>query len=156
VTMRGSPVARLSPLEGRDPLAQLRARGLVSEPTGEWDELWSTSALRISSQLVYPEARAALAAAERQGRIDRRGLRRAVSDLEQATAAMRLIGVDHALAYQAGSLAERHALRGYDAVHLASALLIDEPELLIATWDRELAAAARDSGRPVAPALPNG
>ncbi|MDQ2896177.1 MAG: type II toxin-antitoxin system prevent-host-death family antitoxin [Actinomycetota bacterium] len=36
VTMRGRPVARLSPLEGRDPLAELRARGLVSEPSGEW------------------------------------------------------------------------------------------------------------------------
>jgi prevent-host-death family protein len=36
VTMRGRPVARLSPFEGRDPLAQLRARGLVSEPSAEW------------------------------------------------------------------------------------------------------------------------
>ncbi len=126
---------------------------IVAEEGSELaDELWSTSALRISSQLVYPEARAALAAAERQGRIDRRGLRRAVGDLEQAITAMRLLGVDQALARQAGSLAEQHALRGYDAVHLASALLIDDPELLIVTWDRELAAAARDSGHPVAPA----
>jgi predicted nucleic acid-binding protein len=116
------------------------------------DELWSTSALRISSQLVYPEARAALAAAQRQGRIDRRGLRRAVGDLEQAVTAMRLLGVDHALAREAGNLAEHRALRGHDAVHLASALLIDDPELLIVTWDSELAAAARDSGHPVAPA----
>jgi prevent-host-death family protein len=36
VTMRGRPVARLSPLDDRDPLAELRARGLVSEPSGEW------------------------------------------------------------------------------------------------------------------------
>lgn len=126
---------------------------MTEEGSGLADELWSASALRISSQLVYPEARAALAAAQRQGRIDRRGLRRAVGDLEQATAAMRLLGVDHALARQAGRLAERHALRGDDAVHLASALLIDDPELLIVTWDRELAGGARDSGHPVAPAL---
>ena len=33
VTMRGRQVARLVPLEDRDPLAELRARGLVSEPT---------------------------------------------------------------------------------------------------------------------------
>lgn len=33
VTMRGQRVARLSPLEMGDPLADLRARGLVQEPT---------------------------------------------------------------------------------------------------------------------------
>lgn len=32
VTMRGQRVARLSPLESGDPLADLRARGLVREP----------------------------------------------------------------------------------------------------------------------------
>lgn len=33
VTMRGKPVARLTPLPSADPLATLRARGLVREPT---------------------------------------------------------------------------------------------------------------------------
>jgi prevent-host-death family protein len=33
VTMRGKPVARLSPVEVDDPLADLRARGLVLEPS---------------------------------------------------------------------------------------------------------------------------
>jgi prevent-host-death family protein len=33
VTMRGRRVARLSPIEAADPLADLRARGLVDEPT---------------------------------------------------------------------------------------------------------------------------
>jgi predicted nucleic acid-binding protein len=126
---------------------------IVAEDGSELaDELWSASALRIASQLVYPETRAALAAAERQGQIDRRGLRRAVGELEQAITAIRLLGVDHAPARQAGSLAERDALRGYDAVHLASALLVDDPELLIVTWDHQLGVAARDSGHPVAPA----
>jgi prevent-host-death family protein len=32
VTMRGKRVAMLSPVEGADPLAELRARGLVREP----------------------------------------------------------------------------------------------------------------------------
>ncbi len=36
VTMRGKPVARLTPLEIVDPLADLRQRGLVQEPTGDW------------------------------------------------------------------------------------------------------------------------
>jgi len=33
VTMRGRRVARLSPMGAADPLADLRARGLVQEPT---------------------------------------------------------------------------------------------------------------------------
>ncbi len=33
VTMRGRPVARLSAVDEGDPLADLRARGLVREPT---------------------------------------------------------------------------------------------------------------------------
>jgi prevent-host-death family protein len=33
VTMRGRPVARLVPVDEVDPLAELRARGLVREPT---------------------------------------------------------------------------------------------------------------------------
>jgi prevent-host-death family protein len=36
VTMRGKPVARLVPTTDHDPFAKLRARGLVSEPTGTW------------------------------------------------------------------------------------------------------------------------
>ncbi|HXE46109.1 MAG TPA: type II toxin-antitoxin system prevent-host-death family antitoxin [Conexibacter sp.] len=33
VTMRGKPVARLTPLPSADPFATLRARGLIQEPT---------------------------------------------------------------------------------------------------------------------------
>ena len=117
------------------------------------DELWAAARLRIASHLVYPEARAALAAAERAGRIDRRDLRRTVADVDEAIASMSLVGVDEALAREAGRLAEEHGLRGYDPVHLATALSGDDPELLIVTWDRDLAGAALRSGHPVAPAL---
>src|ERR671924_1299223 len=36
VTMRGRRVARLAPLSDDDPLADLRARGLVEEPQAAW------------------------------------------------------------------------------------------------------------------------
>ncbi len=98
---------------------------------------------------MYPEARAALAVAQRSGRIDEAGRRRAVADLEAACTAMALIGVDWALAQHAGELAELHALRGYDAVHLATALSVDEPTLALVTWDRDLADAAVRAGRAV-------
>lgn len=117
------------------------------------DELWNAAELKLSSQLVYPEARAALAGASRAGRIARRSLRRAVSALEGAAGAMLLIGVDEALAREAGALAEDHALRGYDAVHLATALSAGGDGLILVTWDRDLAAAALRCRLPVAPAV---
>jgi uncharacterized protein len=63
-----------------------------------------------------------------------------------------VIGIDDSLAHLAGELAERHGLRGYDAVHLASAISIEDAGLLTVTWDGELAAATVACGYAVAPA----
>jgi len=38
----------------------------------------------------------------------------------------------------ATELARSHALRGADSVHLASALAIGDPDLVLAVWDRRL------------------
>lgn len=66
---------------------------------------------------------------------------------------MLLVGVDEELARDAGTLAEDYALRGYDAVHLATALSAEDDELVVVTWDRDLAAAALRCRLPVAPAV---
>jgi len=63
-----------------------------------------------------------------------------------------------ALAARAAGLAWEHGLRGYDAVHLATALFwhetLDEP-VTVATYDRELWKGAKRSGLVVWPsALP--
>jgi predicted nucleic acid-binding protein len=50
--------------------------------------------------------------------------------------------------WRAAALAEVHALRGYDAVHLASALDVGEAAYFV-TSDRQLANAARAEGFPV-------
>lgn len=114
-------------------------------------ELWDRADLIASSQLVYPEARAAAAAARRAGRIDSRTLLRAVERIDGLCAELYLIGVDPALAHAAGDLAEAHGLRGYDAVHLATALSIGAESLLLATWDGDLARAAVAAGCSVSP-----
>lgn len=51
-----------------------------------------------------------------------------------------------------GQLAFSHALRGAGAVHLASALVIGDPGLIMAVWDRRLHAGARSASLRVAPA----
>ena len=65
-------------------------------------------------------------------------------------AQLRIIAIDEPLARQAGDLAGQHALRGYDAVHLACALQLQGHDLLLATWDNALNAAARATGRLIA------
>ena len=113
-------------------------------------ELWDRAALLVSSQLVYPEARAALAAAARAGRIDESAHVSAAATLEDLYAQLRIIAIDEPLARQAGDLAGQHALRGYDAVHLACALRLEGDDNLLATWDNALNAAARATGRLIA------
>jgi len=59
------------------------------------------------------------------------------------------IKASEALIQEAASLAERHRLRGYDAIHLASAILLKnrlaEP-VVFSSWDVALEAAARREG----------
>lgn len=122
---------------------------LIFDEPGSEDavELWDRAGVALSGQLVYPEGRAALAAAARAGRIDASTRDRAIDELEAIYAQLRIVGIDEPLARHAGELAQRHALRGYDAVHLACALAIDGDDVVLATWDKALGEAARQSGR---------
>jgi predicted nucleic acid-binding protein len=114
-------------------------------------ELWDRAKSVVSSQLVYPEARAAAAAARRGGRINSAMLRRAVDRIDGLCAELDVIGLDPDLAHTAGELAEAHGLRGYDAVHLATVLSIHVDAMLLATWDGDLARAAVAAGCSVSP-----
>ena len=51
----------------------------------------------------------------------------------------------------AGDLAETHGLRSCDAVHLATALVVDAQSLLLATWDRDVARGAVAAGCSASP-----
>ena len=109
-------------------------------------EMWDGSDAALSSRLAYPEVRAALAAAGRNHDLDDVDLTAAEQAWEDYWAATRPVELSPAVERQAGQLARKHALRGADAVHLASALAIGDPELVFAVWDQRLhtgAAAAR-------------
>jgi predicted nucleic acid-binding protein len=104
-----------------------------------------------SSILSYPEGRAALGAARRAGRLTPAAHKRALAEFESIQGQLSRIAVDPQLARYAGELAERFALRGYDAVHLASALSAGGPVTLV-TWDADLRSAAEQNGCALAPA----
>ena len=124
---------------------------IVEEGSELVAELWGSRHRATSSILSYPEGRAALAAARRGGRLSASGHGRARAEFESLHSELLLVGVDAALARQAGQLAEELELRGYDAVHLASALALGSDAALV-SWDEDLRRAATESGCAVAPA----
>jgi len=103
-------------------------------------------------RIAYPEARAAIAAMERGSRLDREGVHAAKVVLEWLWVRVSVQEVTATLATAAGDLAERHALRGFDALHLAAALEVAADDLVMATWDLRLSRAAQTSGLRVLPA----
>ena len=116
-------------------------------------QLWDGCDAALSSRLAYPEVRSALAAANRNRDLDDRTLTSLTADWEQFWAAMRPVELTAEVQRRAGTLAQRHALRGADAVHLASALTIPTNELVVAVWDRRLQTGAVAAGLAVAPAV---
>lgn len=77
-----------------------------------------------TSSVAYAEARASLARKRREGVFSDDELREAVAALEEDWNTFEKLAATESTARMAGDLAEGHALRGFDAIHLASALLI--------------------------------
>src|SRR5215210_4084498 len=104
-----------------------------------------------TSTVAYAETRAAFARRERFGDLDDEGLRRAVGAFDGDWRSFVRISVSNLVAYRAGEMAERYALRGFDAVHLASAVRLGErfaDERFLAFDDR-FVEAARAASVPV-------
>jgi predicted nucleic acid-binding protein len=115
-------------------------------------ELWDGCDAALASRLAYPEVRAALAAACRNHDLTEDDLETAEQAWEQYWASVRPVELTAAVQRHAGQLARTHALRGADAVHLASALALADPDLILAVWDRRLHAGAAGVQLRVAPA----
>ena len=112
--------------------------------------LWDSADRVVSARMLYPEGRAALAQAHRLGRLTPRQLREVVTELDSHFDQLDLVEIDDTLARRAGELAELHGLRGYDAVHLAAADRVRDPDLVLVAGDGSLLDAARAEGIAVA------
>ena len=108
-----------------------------------------TTPLIATARVAYPEARAALARRHRERAISHRGLRSAVAALDRDFEQYVVVELVAPVARLAGELSERHALRGFDAIHLASALelrsMTNEP-VAFCCFDTRLAEAAVAEG----------
>ena len=115
------------------------------------EAVWDLADARVAAGLAVVEARAALAAAERGRRISAADHAAVKVGLLGLADELHLVDVTGELLGDAAQLAEDQALRGYDAVHLAAALLAGSQVLLSA--DAGLCAAAERCGLHVADPL---
>lgn len=111
--------------------------------------LWDGGDVVASSRLADTELRAAVAEAFRSGRLPR--ARAALEEWDRLWPGLYVVEAGPAVLDEAASLVVRHALAPAAAVHLASAFALRAPDLLVASWDDDLAAAGRAEGLRVVP-----
>ena len=112
--------------------------------TATMEQLWVSSTSVVCCEIGYVEARAALGAAHRARRVTTPGLRTARVALDGIWAQLDVVPVTIDLIRQSADLAEAEGLRGYDAIHLAAALLV--PVDTFASSDSRLCEAAARHG----------
>ncbi len=120
---------------------------LIDEPTSNaCGELWDGADNVTCTRLAYIEAVAAVAMAERMGRISATKARDGRGVLDELWPVVDVIELDQELMSEAARLAVLHGLRGYDATHCAAAVAASDVELVAASGDTRLLAAWRAEG----------
>lgn len=110
--------------------------------------VWDTADVVASASVIVVEARAALAAAKRVNHLTAAQHRKAKQEVHALIDELTIVAITDELVADAAELAEREALRGYDAVHLAAALTVEATVLTSA--DSALCDAAGRHGIHVA------
>jgi len=130
-------------------------RYVLEAGTAGVETLLATADVAGTSLISRAEVSAAICKAARMGIVDRRKALAAVKLFRVHWPDLFRLRVDAIVVESADLLSWEHRLRGYDAVHLACALLwqdsLAEP-VTMATFDRGLWAAARQAGLRVWPA----
>ena len=122
----------------------------VSEPSSPDTVALTAMAEAVATSLVTRvEVAAALARAVRVGTLDEDGGRMAQRRFSREWPTLVRVPITEALVFRAETLAWDHGLRGYDAIHLAAALMWRDAlgrDVVLATFDRQLWEAAPEAG----------
>jgi predicted nucleic acid-binding protein len=125
-------------------LVKLYLEEAYSEAVHHWAQ---EAEILATSRVAYPETLAALSRRWREGDLDEAAFQRVVDTFKAQWLAFAALDLNEMVA---GALAITHALRGFDAVHLAAALdlrreVVDTPVAFTA-FDSRLTQAARAEG----------
>lgn len=114
-------------------------------------EAMGAAEVAATSTVAYAEARAALARLLREGDFTEAEHRQVVERLDREWRGYHRLAVSDLVARRAGELAQRHALRGFDAIHLASAARLEERfgDLSFLAFDGRLLDAAKEASMSV-------
>ena len=112
--------------------------------------LWEEADDVMSTQLLYVEAAGALAQAVRCRRITADQEVRALRVVDRLWRELNVIEPTEPVIRRAATLTSSEALRGYDALHCASAEEVNDRDLLFASGDRQLLKAGQNLGFYVA------
>ncbi len=129
----------------------------INEPGTEVVRAWLRVADSIATGLLTrAETAAGLTRLQRRNIITQEDYKLTLEQFHLDWAIYQRILINEELIARADFLACQHGLRGYDAVHLAAALIWQEALMLpvtLATYDQELAGAGIKSGLKVLPEL---
>jgi len=115
---------------------------------------FESTAIKVTAMTSGAEVPAALSLAVRAGRVSPAAGESALRSFWQEWPSFARVYLSELTARQAGDLAWNLGLRGYDAVHLASALAASTmagEAATVVTFDRQLWRAAQQEGLPVIP-----
>jgi len=117
--------------------------------SGEIARLVSDAEAVATSIIAYAEARAAFARKSREKGISDEDHKRVKNDLDRDWESIFVIKLTDAVVRSAGDLAEKRSLRGFDALHLASALELQKAvplPVLFSSSDARLRESAKEEG----------
>lgn len=122
----------------------------VDEPGSERiKDLVLHATILSTSKVAYAEARAALARKQKEDGFSIKALRKIVEELNRDWESYFVIELTDGLARAAGDIAEKHLLRGFDSIHLASAVSLKNKtgsEIYFSSNDTRLNHAATSEG----------
>ena len=122
----------------------------VPEPeSSAVQQLVESAEIAAISLVAYAEARAALARKRRERAVDLKDYRRIIQEFNDDWDNYFIVDVTEPLVKRAGRLAEKHGLRGYDAIQLSSAVLMREETRQVVSFccfDERLLRAGRREG----------
>lgn len=107
------------------------------------------AAVVSTSKIAYAEARAALARKQKEEEFSQKVLRKTVEDLNKDWESYFLIEITDGLIRFAGDIAEKYLLRGFDSIHLASAIHLKNKissDIHFSSYDTRLNQSAEKEG----------
>ena len=124
-------------------------RYVEEDDTDQVDLLWKKASEVATSTVAYAEAVAAFRRKERERFLSKGGYLRALKGLNEEFQTFILIQLSAQLNTMVLKLVEKYPLRGFDAIHLASTLILNKEvgtDVIFACFDQKLNQAAKKEG----------